>query len=64
MAMGMSAAMGRGLVSNTMGNPTTATTTNTAAPISRCRAWRRKSSTLGAAELALDSERDLNIGAV
>jgi hypothetical protein len=64
MTMGTSAAMGRGVVSNTMGKPTTATNTKTATPIKRWRAWRRKSSMLGAAELALDSERDLNIGAV
>ena len=47
--MGTSTATGRGGASNTMGNPTTAAATKIAAPSKRCRARRRKVSTLGGA---------------
>jgi hypothetical protein len=45
--MGKSTGMRRGCLSNTMGKPTTATTTKSEAPIKRWRDWRRTSSSLG-----------------
>jgi hypothetical protein len=45
--MGKSTEIGRGWVSNTMGKPTTATTTKRDAPIKRWRDWRRTSSRFG-----------------
>ena len=49
-SMGISTGTGRGWVSNSSGNPTTPSSTNTAAPIRRCRARRRITSMLSACD--------------